>query len=184
LSHGEIECHPADRIAVGRGTVDDLAPSGGIGHHESRSIVPFQIPGETPMKAILVRWSVPALVTLCVLGANAMPAEETGKPVAHMVFFSLKDRSEEARRRFVDSCHKYLADIEGTTYFSVGTIAEDLEEPVSVKDFDVALHVVFKDKATKEAYLVHPQHQRFVEENRPHFAKVRVFDSYLTKTSE
>jgi hypothetical protein len=59
-----------------------------------------------------------------------------------------------------------------------------VEEPVSVKDFDVALHVVFKDKASKEAYLVHPQHQRFVEENRPQFAKVRVFDSYLTRPGE
>ena len=136
------------------------------------------------MKATLIRWSVPALVTLCVLGANAMPAQDAGKPLAHMVFFSLKDRSEESRQRFVDSCHTYLADIEGTTYFSVGTIAEDVEEPVSVKDFDVALHVVFKDKATKEAYLVHPQHERFVEENRPHFAQVRVFDSYLTEPSE
>ena len=136
------------------------------------------------MKATLIRWSVPALVTLCVLGANAMPAQDDGKELAHMVFFTLKDRSEESRQRFVDSCHGHLADIEGSTYFSVGTIAEDVEEPVSVKDFDVALHVVFRDKATKEAYLVHPQHVRFVEENRPHFAKVRVFDSYLTEPSE
>jgi hypothetical protein len=136
------------------------------------------------MKSILIRWSVPALVTVFVLGANAMPPRDDAKELAHMVFFTLTDQSEESRQRFADSCHTYLADIEGTTFFSVGTIAEDVEEPVSVKDFDVALHVVFRDKATKEAYLVHPQHERFVEENRPHFAKVRVFDSYLTEPSE
>ncbi|QDV36378.1 Dabb family protein [Tautonia plasticadhaerens] len=136
------------------------------------------------MKSVLIRWSVPALVTIFVLGANAMPPQDDAKELAHMVFFTLKVRSEESRQRFVDSCHTYLADIEGTTYFSVGTIAEDVEEPVSVKDWDVALHVVFRDKATKEAYLVHPQHERFVEENRPHFAKVRVFDSYLIDPSE
>jgi hypothetical protein len=97
-----------------------------------------------------------------------------------MVFFTLKNSSKETREKFVASCDKYLSGHDGAVYFSVGTIAEDVEEPVSVKDFDVALHVVFQNKAAKAKYLEHPRHKRFVEENREQFAKVRVFDSYVT----
>ncbi len=113
-------------------------------------------------------------------GHSAHAQDKAGPQLAHMVFFTLKDHSEASREQFVKSCQDYLAEIEGTVYFSVGVIAEDVEEPgVSVKDFDVALHAVFKNKAAKEAYLVHPQHKAFVEKNREQFAKVRVFDSYL-----
>src|SRR5262245_14860397 len=69
--------------------------------------------------------------------------------LAHMVFFELKDHSKEARQKFIASCEKYLSRHEGTVYFSVGTRAEDVDERVSVKDFDVALHVVFAGKEAK-----------------------------------
>ncbi len=131
------------------------------------------------MKRLFVCSLLPALVALLVAGPASRAADEGGPPLAHMVFFTLKDHSETAREAFVASCQKYLNDHEGTVYFSVGTIAEDVEEPVSVKDFDVALHVVFANKAAKAKYLEHPRHKQFVEENRASFAKVRVFDSYL-----
>ena len=96
-----------------------------------------------------------------------------------MVFFELKDHSKESREKFIASCEKYLSKHEGTVYFSVGTRAEDVDEPVSVKDFDVALHVVFASKEAKGKYLESTRHHQFVEENKPVFGKVRVFDSYL-----
>lgn len=99
--------------------------------------------------------------------------------LAHMVFFTLKDHSKASREAFVASCHKYLKGHEGVVYYSVGTIAEDVEEPVSVRDFDVALHLVFESKESEARYLKDPRHQQFVDENRPHFEKVRVFDSYI-----
>jgi hypothetical protein len=112
--------------------------------------------------------------------AVAWPAAAADRPLAHMVFFRLKDRSAEGRQKFVESCQKNLAGIAGITYFSVGTFAEDSDEPgVSVKDFDVALHSVFVSKAAKEAYLVDPRHKQFVEENKANFGNVRVFDSYV-----
>ncbi len=117
---------------------------------------------------------------LSMTGTASADVEQT--PLAHMVFFTLKDQSKSAVDAFVKSCHDNLGDIEGVTYFSVGVRAEDSDEgAVSVKDFDVALHAVFKNKAAKEAYLVDPRHLKFVEENRSQFAKVRVFDSYLTR---
>ena len=66
-------------------------------------------------------------------------------------------------------------------YFSVGTRAEDVDGPVNVKDFDVALHVVFASKEAKAKYLKSPRHTQFVEDNEAQFDKVQVFDSYLVK---
>ncbi len=128
-----------------------------------------------------VRLLLPALAAALVAGGVSRAEEKSGPQVAHMVFFTLKDRSKEAREALVASCHKYLSDMEGAVSFSVGTIAEDLEEPgVSVRDFDVALHVVFEGKEAERKYLVHPRHRQFVAENKDSFARVRVFDSYLT----
>jgi hypothetical protein len=126
------------------------------------------------------RLVLPTLAAVLLVGAVTHSAEKTGPQLAHMVFFTLKDQSKEARAAFVASCHKLLADHEGTVSFSVGVIAEDVVEPVSVRDFDVALHVVFEDKAARDKYLEHPRHKEFVEDNRANFAKVRVFDSYLS----
>ncbi len=126
------------------------------------------------------RLVLPTIAAVLLVGVVTHSAEKTGPQLAHMVFFTLKDQSKEARYAFVASCHKYLAGHEGTVSFSVGVIAEDVVEPVSVRDFDVALHVVFEDKAARDKYLEHPRHKQFVEDNRAHFAKVRVFDSYLS----
>lgn len=132
-----------------------------------------------------MRRSLTALVLLALVAALAVEATarllpKPGPQLAHMVFFQLKDHSKDSRAAFVASCQKLLTGHEGTTYFSVGTIAEDAVEPgVSVKDFDVALHVVFEDKAAKDKYLVHPRHKQFVDDNRASFETVRVFDSYL-----
>ena len=127
-----------------------------------------------------------ALIASFALDAVARLATTAEPQLAHMVFFALKDHSKESRERFIASSEKYLADHEGTVYFSVGTIAEDkdVEEPVSVKDFDVALHVVFENKAAKAKYLASERHKQFVDENRESFAGVRVFDSFLKSSGK
>ena len=122
-----------------------------------------------------------ALAFLFASGVTTRSAEKkTDAKLAHMVFFTLKDHSPEAREKFVASCKLYLDKHEGTSFFAIGTIAEDIEEPgVSVRDFDVALHVVFDSKTAEAKYLKHPRHLKFVEENKAQFEKVRVFDSYV-----
>jgi hypothetical protein len=123
---------------------------------------------------------LPALAIVLVIGAVSRSAEKDEPQLAHMVFFTLKDHSPTARERLVASCREYLSGHEGAVSFSIGTIAEDVEEPgVSVRDFDVALHVIFASKAAEQKYLVHPRHKQFVAENKDSFAKVRVFDSYI-----
>ena len=134
------------------------------------------------MRNALICLALFALVASLALDAVARLAGRAEPQLAHMVFFALKDHSKDSRERFIASCDKYLSNHEGTVYYSVGTIAEDkdVEEPVSVKDFDVALHVVFENKAAKARYLASERHKLFVDENRESFAGVRVFDSFLS----
>ena len=133
------------------------------------------------MKKFVISALVITVALVLGLDASARIGKQAGPKLAHMVFFGLKDHSKDARDKFIASCEKNLSGHEGCVYFSVGTRAEDVDEPVSVKDFDVALHVVFANKEGKLAYLKSPRHDKFVEENRPLFDKVRVFDSYLAK---
>jgi hypothetical protein len=139
---------------------------------------------------IFVRLLLPILAVavpfalLLGVGAVSRSAEKVKaeRQLAHMVFFTLKDHSPESREKLSASCYKYLASIEGVVYFSVGTGADDVDEPgVSVHDFDVALHAVFESKDAKDKYLKHKNHVQFVGENKATFVKVRVFDSYLKK---
>jgi hypothetical protein len=135
-------------------------------------------------KSLFHRGVLIAVIALLSLAAISRSAERAEPKLAHMVFFTLKDSSKAARETLVASCQKYLSDHEGAVYFSVGTIAEDSLEPnVGVRDFDVALHLVFETKAAEKKYLDSPRHKEFVERNKDTWSKVRVFDSYLTASA-
>jgi len=97
----------------------------------------------------------------------------------HCVFFTLKDKSESAVKSLVDDCHKYLAPIPGIVFYAAGTMAEEMKRPVNDRDFDVALHVVFTDKAAGDAYQVHENHAAFIERRSGDWEKVRVFDAHV-----
>ncbi len=97
--------------------------------------------------------------------------------LAHVVFFTLKDRSPAAIKRQIDACNHYLTDHAGTLFYGVGTRTADLTREVNDREFDVALHMIFKDRTSHDAYQVSPRHVKFIEENKPHWAKVRVFDA-------
>lgn len=100
--------------------------------------------------------------------------------LSHDVYFTLHDPSAEAVRNLVDACHTYLKDHPGVVFFAAGTLVEELARPVNDRDFHVALHVVFEDKAAHDAYQTAPTHLRFIEENKAGWKQVRVFDSYVT----
>jgi hypothetical protein len=107
-------------------------------------------------------------------GMSAAPPEPM---VVHNVYFSLKDNSPEARKKLVEACKKYLSDHPGTVFFAAGVLSEELNRPVNDRDFDVALHLVFKNKAAHDKYQDDPRHIKFIEEMRDNWKKVRVFDS-------
>jgi hypothetical protein len=96
--------------------------------------------------------------------------------LVHNVYFSLKEPTDENREKLVAACHKYLSDHPGTVFYAAGTLA-DLDRPVNDRDFDVGLHVIFKDRASHDSYQTAPKHLQFIEENKATWAKVRVFDS-------
>jgi hypothetical protein len=97
----------------------------------------------------------------------------------HSVYFSLRKDSEEARQRLVAACKQHLADHPGTVFFAVAMRADDIAWSISDLDFDVALHVVFSDKAAHDQYQEAPSHVRFIEENEGNWKEVRVFDAYV-----
>src|SRR5262245_24574819 len=99
--------------------------------------------------------------------------------LAHNVYFSLNDNSPAAIDRLVAACHKYLKDHPGVEFYAAGKLAKDLTRPVNDLNFDVALHVVFKDRAAHDAYQTAPAHVKFIEENKPSWKQVRVFDSHV-----
>jgi Stress responsive A/B Barrel Domain len=99
--------------------------------------------------------------------------------LVHNVFFSLKEPTDPNRRALVDACHRYLRQHEGIVFFACGVLAEALNRDVNVRDFDVGLHIAFTDQAAHDRYQEHPLHIQFVEENKPNWRQVRVFDSVV-----
>ena len=99
--------------------------------------------------------------------------------LSHVVYFALNDPSPDARAKLVAACRKYLSGHEGTVFFAAGTLAGELNRPVHDRDYDVALHVYFRDKAAHDKYQDAPRHKQFIEEMQGNWKKVRVFDSWV-----
>jgi hypothetical protein len=113
------------------------------------------------------------------LETRAAPGGET--LLAHDVYFSLKDNSPEAKKKLVEACKKYLTGHAGTVFFAAGTREQSLSREANDQDFDVALHIYFKDKASHDKYQDAPRHKQFIAENKQNWKKVRVFDSTVEK---
>jgi hypothetical protein len=99
--------------------------------------------------------------------------------LAHNVFFTLKDPSSERIEALVSACKKYLNIQPGIVFFAAGPLCTELDRPVNDRDWHVGLHIVFDSKAAHDAYQEDPTHNLFIQEQKEHWAKVRVFDSYV-----
>ena len=77
--------------------------------------------------------------------------------LVHTVFFNFTETSSEAD---IQSCP---ADTEA--------------RPVSVRDFDLCLTVIFDSIADHDVYQVHTLHDDFIANNKDNWAKVRVHDA-------
>ena len=126
------------------------------------------------MKALACSLTVALIVAFAGVSAQA---EE--RMLAHDVYFSLKDNSPQAKEKLIAACKKYLTGHPGTIRFAVGPIADEMKRDVNDQDFDVALHLVFKNKAAYDQYEKSERHVKFKEEAKDNRKKVRVFDSYL-----
>jgi len=97
--------------------------------------------------------------------------------LAHNVYFTLNDASVDKQEQLVAECRTYLKDHPGVAFFAAGRLAEGLDRPVNDRDFHVALHVIFTDRAAHDNYQVSESHQEFIARNKENWAQVRVFDS-------
>ena len=97
--------------------------------------------------------------------------------LVHNVFFLLHDRSLAAKQNLVHSCRKYLPGHPGIVFFACGVLAEELNREVNDRDFDVGLHIIFKDQPAHDSYQTSEAHHTFIDENKTHWKQVRVFDS-------
>jgi hypothetical protein len=111
-------------------------------------------------------------------GVVPMPAESPAQGLlVHNVYFTLKEDSPSARQRLLDACRTYLHDHPGIVFFAAGTLVEDLDRPVNVRDFHVGLHIVFSSRDAHNEYQTSAKHLTFIEENKATWAEVRVFDT-------
>src|SRR5205807_2016389 len=116
----------------------------------------------------LMKRLVAALILLALglaVFVSAPAAEEKkaagGPMIVHDVYFTLNDNSAEAKKKLVAACKKYLTKHPGEVFFAAGTLADDLNRPVNDRDFDVGLHIVFKDKVSLDKYVDAERHMQF-----------------------
>lgn len=109
----------------------------------------------------------------------AADAAKTEKHLAHMVYFTLAEKTPENRQKLVDACKKYLTKHDGEVFFGVGTVTPDLDRAVNVRDWDVGLHLVFENRASHDKYQTHPRHLEFIETGKSLWKSVKVFDADL-----
>jgi hypothetical protein len=109
-------------------------------------------------------------------GSTTMAADAQETLLVHNVYFSLNESSPENVQKLIAACRKYLTDHPGTVLFACGGVS-DLNRSVNDRDWDVGLHIVFKNRAAHDQYQDAPRHLQFIEENKATWKKVRVFDS-------
>ena len=51
--------------------------------------------------------------------------------LAHAVYFTLQDNSDEAKDQLIASCHKHLSGHEGVVFYAAGALEPELARPVN-----------------------------------------------------
>jgi hypothetical protein len=96
--------------------------------------------------------------------------------IVHSVYFVLHDNADAAVQSMIDDGYKDLANLPGITFLAAGTCS-DVKRSSSDRDYDVALHVVFQDRPSLDAYLTAPKHVAYMDKYGSNWKRVRVFDS-------
>lgn len=81
---------------------------------------------------------------------------------SHIVIFWTDPANPKAADELIAGANEYLKPIPGVLHFHVGRMAKS-HRPVVDQTYQVALNLVFPDKATQDAYQTHPLHIEFVE---------------------
>ncbi len=81
---------------------------------------------------------------------------------SHVVIFWTDPNNPSAADELIAGGEKYLKPIPGVQAFHMGRMAPS-HRPVVDQTYQVALNIIFPDKAAQDAYQVHPLHIDFVE---------------------
>jgi hypothetical protein len=95
---------------------------------------------------------------------------------SHIVIFWTDPAKPNAVAELIAGANQYLKGIPGVLQFHVGRMSPS-PRPVVEQSYQVALNLVFPDKAAEQAYQVHPRHIEFVEKVfKPTCNKVVIYD--------
>lgn len=102
------------------------------------------------------------------------------RPFAHMFFFQLCDTNPKLVKDFIDFCQKYLGGHQGQIHFSVGLRALEINRDVSGTNFEVSVHMIFKNKKAFDDYSNSKTHEEFITKSAGMSPVRIVYDSYLS----
>jgi len=98
-------------------------------------------------------------------------------PLAHHVFFWLKEPgSVQARKQLMEGI-RTLENIAGVGQLHIGVPADTEKRDVVDHSYDVCELIMFATKEAQAEYQVHPIHKAFVEKYSHLWSKVLVYDS-------
>ena len=104
------------------------------------------------------------------------PAAASPQAIEHIVFLWLKEPGNSNAQDTIIKANQALKTIPGVIALRTGKAVPSQRRIVD-SSFDVALIISLIDQAALDAYLVHPLHQRLVDEiMKPLVDKVRVYD--------
>lgn len=96
--------------------------------------------------------------------------------LSHVVIFYTKADLPGATENLLAGAERFLRPIPGLISFHVGRPVPS-DRPVVESSYQVALNIQFADKAAEQAYQIHPEHLRFVEEAfKPNCERVVIYD--------
>ena len=108
-----------------------------------------------------------------VMSVASAPAESF---VQHVVAFKFKEgTSEKARQQHIDDFAGLQDKIPELRSYEAGKTFKVAYE--STADYDVMHYTTFANEADMEVYFNHPDHQKFIEENKGSWANVFVSNS-------
>jgi len=98
--------------------------------------------------------------------------------LVHTVLFRFTPESSEAQiQACANDARNLLAKIETVHSLYIGSPADTEVRPVSVRDFDLMLTVLFESIADHDVYQTHSLHDEFIANNKDNWASVAVHDA-------
>lgn len=123
-------------------------------------------------------------LTHLIIGGNKTNQQHIGadgnypQGMFHNLYFELTDKSPASIARFTEICVKYLSKHPGILQFTTGGLT-DIKRDVSVRNFDVAVSIIYDSKKAYDDYLKSKEHDAFFPATAGMIANTYIFDTYL-----